>query len=67
VHYLIGPRDKFKGGDPLGASQLKELVPGLHRHDVYLCGPEGMLSAAVAGLRGARVPRRQIHTERFAF
>jgi ferredoxin-NADP reductase len=42
-------------------------VPGLARHDVYLCGPPGMTAAVTRSLRTAGVPRRQIHRESFAF
>jgi ferredoxin-NADP reductase len=35
------------------------------RHDVWVCGPPGMTSAVIAGLKGAGVPSRHIHTEGF--
>jgi len=66
VHYLIGARARL-GRDPLSAQQLKTLVPGLHRRDVYLCGPAGMTDTAVAALRAAGLPRRRIHHESFEF
>jgi predicted ferric reductase len=66
VHYLIGSRDRL-GLDPLSAEQLNDLVPGLHRHDVYLCGPPGMTDTAIYALRDAGVPRRRIHHEKFEF
>ena len=66
VHYLLGSRDRL-GWDPLTAGQLDHLVPGLHRHDVYVCGPAGMTSSAIAALRAAGVPRRRIHHESFEF
>jgi ferredoxin-NADP reductase len=46
---------------------MRELVPDLPRRDVYLCGPEGLISAAVKTLRKLRVPRRQIHLDPFEF
>jgi predicted ferric reductase len=64
VHYLLGSRDQL-GVDPLSAGQLSHLVPGLHRHDVYLCGPAGMTDTAIRALRDAGVPRRRIHHEKF--
>jgi ferredoxin-NADP reductase len=66
VHYLIGSRAQL-GGDPLSARRLQELVPSLHRREVYLCGPAGMMEAAVAELQTAGVPRRRIHYESFEF
>jgi predicted ferric reductase len=66
VHYVVGTRSDF-GGDPLSASALRELAPGLHRMDVYLCGPPGMTGTAVAALTEAGVPRRRIHYESFEF
>jgi predicted ferric reductase len=66
VHYLIGSRAQL-GGDPLSARRLAELVPGLHRCEVYVCGPGGMTETAVAELRAAGVPRSRIHYESFEF
>jgi predicted ferric reductase len=64
VHYVIGTRSDL-GGDPLSAARLRELAPGLHRMDVYLCGPPGMTGTAVTALTEAGVPRRRIHYESF--
>src|SRR6201995_1764709 len=47
VQYLLGSRDRL-GWDPLTAGQLNHMVPGLHRHDVYVCGPAGVASSAIA-------------------
>jgi predicted ferric reductase len=66
VHYLIGSRERL-GGDPLSARYLKALVPGLHRHEAYICGPPGMTEAAVTALRTAGIPRQRIHHESFDF
>jgi ferredoxin-NADP reductase len=66
VHYLLGSRDQL-GADPLSAGTLNDLVPGLHRHDVYLCGPAGMAGTAIGALRDAGVPRRRIYHEKFEF
>jgi ferredoxin-NADP reductase len=64
VYYLVGSRAEI-GGDPLSPRMLRSLVPGLDQQEVYVCGPSGMISAAVEALRGAGVPRRQIHFESF--
>jgi ferredoxin-NADP reductase/DMSO/TMAO reductase YedYZ heme-binding membrane subunit len=66
VHYLLGSRAGL-GHDPLSAERLSGMVPGLHRREVYLCGPAGMADAAVSVLQAAGVPRRRIHRESFEF
>ena len=66
VHYVVGTRSDL-GGDPLSAATLRQLAPGVHRMDVYLCGPPGMTGSAVAALTEAGVPRRRIHYESFEF
>ncbi|HYB48022.1 MAG TPA: ferric reductase, partial [Streptosporangiaceae bacterium] len=66
VYYLVGSRAEI-GGDPLSATMLRRLAPGLDQQEVYVCGPSGMTSAAVEALRAAGVPRRQIHFESFEF
>jgi predicted ferric reductase len=66
VHYVVGTRTDL-GVDPLSASALRQLAPGVHRMDVYLCGPPGMTGTAVAALTEAGVPRRRIHYESFEF
>ncbi|TJZ56126.1 ferric reductase [Streptomyces piniterrae] len=65
LHFLLGPSDgPF---DPLAPRALRNLVPDLHEHDVYLCGPPGMSRAAVTALARAGVPSSRIHTEQFTF
>jgi predicted ferric reductase len=64
VYYLVGSRAEI-GGDPLSPRMLRSLVPSLDQQEVYVCGPSGMISAATQALRGAGVPRRQIHFESF--
>ncbi len=66
VHFLIGTRDEL-GYDPLSALSLRKLVQELTAHDVYVCGPDGMVAAALQALREAGVPERRIHLESFAF
>ncbi|MGK4580683.1 ferredoxin reductase family protein [Kitasatospora sp. HPMI-4] len=60
-HELIGSREQV--GD-LGAA-LRRLVPDLARHEVYLCGPEGLAEEAVRALRAVGVRRSRIHHESF--
>jgi predicted ferric reductase len=66
VYYLVGSRAEI-GGDPLSPRMLHRLVPGLDQQEVYVCGPAGMVSAAVDALRAAGVPRKRIHFESFEF
>ena len=53
--------------DPLDPESLRRLVPDVADHDVYLCGPTGMMQAAERALRHLGLPARQIHAERFAY
>ena len=66
LRFAVGRRAEL-GYDPMSASALTANVGDLVDHDVYLCGPPGMTDAAIAALRGAGVPRRQIHHESFEF
>ncbi|MGW1865319.1 hypothetical protein ACWCPS_07155 [Streptomyces mauvecolor] len=65
LHYLLGPSDA--SFDPLAPQALRNLVPDLAEHDVYLCGPGPMADAATASLIKAGVPEQRIHTEQFGF
>jgi predicted ferric reductase len=65
VHYVLGDH-RGDGADLLSPSHLKELVPDIEERDVFLCGPPAMTDALEHNVRGAHVPRRHIHTERFA-
>ncbi len=66
VHYLMG-RSRDDHLDHLSPQRLRALVPDLSAHDVYLCGPEAMMTAARQSLVKAGVPRRHIHHESFTF
>ena len=65
VHYLIGDH-AGNGRELLAPTHLLELVPDLVERDVFLCGPPAMAAFILKNVREARVPRRQIHSERFA-
>jgi predicted ferric reductase len=66
VHYIIGSRAHL-GYDPLAPDELAALVPGLHRYEAYVCGPNGMTAAAVESLAAVGIKRRHIHHETFDF
>jgi predicted ferric reductase len=65
VCYLVGGRDDPGPRRLLTPAGLRGLVPDVRRRDVYLCGPAGVVTAALATLRRLRVPRRQIHLDPF--
>ena len=64
--FVTGRRAEL-GGDPLSPTALASNIPDLAHHDVYLCGPPGMTTAAAKALRKAGVSRRRLHHESFEF
>lgn len=64
VHYLLGPRQRSRH---LGAATVRRLVPDLAEHEIYLCGPDGLIASVVRDLRRAGVPRAALHHESFTF
>ena len=65
VIYLVGPSSDL--ANALTPATLNAMVPGLWEHDVYLCASPGLATAVRAALRGAGLPRRQLHEEVFGF
>ncbi|MFE2420176.1 ferric reductase-like transmembrane domain-containing protein [Streptomyces hokutonensis] len=62
LYALNGPQ----GQRPvLGAAALREAVPDLAGHDVYICGPHAFAQDLYGALRTAGVPDRRIHHESF--
>jgi ferredoxin-NADP reductase len=51
---------------PFDPPQLAALVPDIARRDVFVCGPTGMTDAVLRSLRTLKVPRAQVHAERFS-
>ncbi|MFD5638094.1 ferric reductase-like transmembrane domain-containing protein [Streptomyces sp. NPDC127077] len=63
VLYALNSAD---GSRPrLTAGFLREAVPDIAEHDVYLCGPPAMARDLYGELRAAGVPDRRIHHESF--
>jgi ferredoxin-NADP reductase len=62
--FVAGSRADL-GRDPLNAGELLRRIPGLNRHDVYVCGPPGMTESVIRELRDAGVRRGRIHHESF--
>jgi predicted ferric reductase len=67
VYYVVGSRDDPGPRRVMTPHGLRRLVPDIRHRDVFLCGPEGLVSAAVTVLRRLRVRRRQIHLDVFEF
>jgi predicted ferric reductase len=66
LHVVVGDHRLPSGRDLLSPAHLLELVPDIREREVYVCGPPAMADAITANARAAHVPRRHIHTERFA-
>jgi ferredoxin-NADP reductase len=66
LHVLVGDHRDRAAADLLTPEHLRTLVPDVAERDVYLCGPPAMAQAVGRNLRRAGVPRRCLHTERFA-
>ena len=49
------------------AEALRQLIPDIADHDVFLCGATAWMAAAAAAARDCGVPDRHIHSERFSW
>jgi predicted ferric reductase len=67
VVYVVGGRDDPGPRRLFSAEGMQRLVPDVHRRDVYLCGPPGLVDAAVDILRDLEVPPGQMHLDPFEF
>jgi predicted ferric reductase len=67
VTYVVGGRDEPGPRRLFSAQGMQSLVPDVHRRDVYLCGPPGLVDAAVDILRDLEVPVNQMHLDPFEF
>jgi ferredoxin-NADP reductase len=73
VHYLAGPPPTRPSWLPNGLAQMSDrdailqIAPDVTDRDVYLCGPAPWMAAVRTALRDARVPKKQIHSEDFAW
>lgn len=63
VRYLVGSRHEF----PINARTLTQAIPDFARRDVYVCGPHTLVTAVLDACNAVNMPKRQIHTEDFAF
>jgi predicted ferric reductase len=67
VRYIVGSRHDPGPRRLFTPSGLRGLVPDVGRRDVYLCGPPGLVAAAVGTLHQLGVPDSQIHLDPFEF
>jgi predicted ferric reductase len=67
IHYVVGGRNDPGPRAAMSPRGMRRLVPDITRRDVYLCGPEGLVTAAVKLVRRLHVPRKQIHMDPFEF
>ena len=74
VFYVLGRRlqgrDSWLPEAAAGLSDaeaLRQLVPDIASHDVYLCGAPAWMDAAAAAARECGVPASRIHAERFSW
>jgi predicted ferric reductase len=51
---------------PFEPHNLIAMVPDIANRDVFVCGPPAMTSAVLRSLRALKVPRRQVHAEKFS-
>jgi len=50
-----------------GAAALRAVVPDVAEREVYVCGPDTWMDAAIDAARRAGVPEQRLHAERFAW
>ncbi|GAB7039372.1 MULTISPECIES: ferredoxin reductase family protein [Catenuloplanes] len=67
VFFVVGGRNEPGPRRLFTTSGMRELVPDVSQRDVYLCGPPGLVDAAVDLLRELEVPNAQIHLDPFEF
>jgi ferredoxin-NADP reductase len=73
VIYVEGPRAAGRSWLPehlahlTDADALRWMVPGVHAHDVFLCGPPAWMDTVRDALGEAGVPPEHIHVEEFAW
>jgi predicted ferric reductase len=64
IHVLTGRTSS--GPPPFEPGNLVALVPDIAERDIYVCGPQAMMSAVLRSLRQLKIPSRQVHAERFS-
>jgi predicted ferric reductase len=65
VHVITG-RTGTTASAPFEPANLLARVPDIADRDVFVCGPPAMTAAVLRSLRTLKVPRHQVHAERFS-
>ena len=63
IHYLVGSRKNH----PMDSRAMRRLVPQFADSDIYICGPEPLVSAVRQAAEDLGVPKNRFHDEAFAF
>ena len=67
VRFLVGRRGSAEMPvDPLDAKWLLHLVPDIADRDIFYCGSGSFMDHVTESLRTLRIPRGQMHAERFS-
>jgi predicted ferric reductase len=69
---LLGPRAKTSWlphgyAESSDTEALRRIVPGVERHHLYICGPDGWTERVREAASAAGVPAGRVHTEHFAW
>ncbi len=69
IHHVLSEQESWPGLTGFVDAPLlgRVLSDEQLRGQVFLCGPPVMMASVGRALRSMNVPRRRIHTERFAF
>ena len=70
LYYLLGPRAQGKAAwlpQEHAGVKVRQLIPDLREHDVFVCGPDGWMDSVAAAVLAAGLPSAQLHQERFTW
>jgi ferredoxin-NADP reductase len=63
VHYLVGSRTVHT----MSYEYLKKFIPNFQDAEIFICGPEALVSTVKAAAKKAGIPKNRFHDEAFAF
>ncbi len=63
VHKLVGSRAVH----PMSPQQLRKLVPHIGTSEIFLCGPDGLVTEIKKSIEALGIPADRLHDEAFAF